>query len=344
VDAAHRLVTDPGALSRLASAPPRLLLVTSTPVRSADLDAEPLLALLGAGSGSNLRGFVVRRTVPTPLHARLAEIVRLEGASAERALVVEAREYAILALAAGGPPALGWCGLLQAAEALPAALPQAAAAVLEADAQAVSRARVLALLRTAQLAAARSPSKIEALVPLIGASTGRTLVAVSAPEAAHWVRAALAGRGLAVAPAGSHVVVPGERVRVVADSEPLKADPAAYSTLIHLDAPWDPRRVARRLSRLAAAPELRIFHLTLAGSVEDQLLGAYQEALALAAAGGDVEGVVSELREEPEDLVRRAIVRGAYDDWAEALRAARAAACAAFCATSDAYQGTDLSV
>ncbi|MBM3270338.1 MAG: hypothetical protein FJZ01_22110, partial [Candidatus Sericytochromatia bacterium] len=172
----------------------------------------------------------------------------------------------------------------------------------------------------------------------------RSLVAVASPEAAHWVRGVLGGRGLAVAPAGSHVVVPGERVRVVADAEPLKADPAAYSTLIHLDAPWDPRRIAARLARLAAAQELRSFHLALAGSVEEQLLWCYQDALALASPGGDVAGTVSELPDEPEDLVRRAIVRGSFADWAEALRTARAAACGAYCVAAAALDGHDLSV
>ncbi|MBM3269774.1 MAG: hypothetical protein FJZ01_19250, partial [Candidatus Sericytochromatia bacterium] len=112
IDAAHRLAGDPAALTRLAAAPPRLLLISATPVRSADLAAEPILTLLGARPGSDLRAVAVRRTQPPPVaSARLAEIVRLEGAPAERNLIAEAREAASMAIAAGGAAVAGWCGL-----------------------------------------------------------------------------------------------------------------------------------------------------------------------------------------------------------------------------------------
>ncbi len=344
VDGAHRLVGDDPAAVALAAAPPRLLLVSSTPVRSAGSDLSEMLEFLGVRGDCELRRHVVRRTVPPCINTRLAEIVRLEGAPPERALAQEARESATLAIASGGPLAGAWCTLLRAAECLPAALPRAAAAVLDFDREALGRAHVLSLLRTAQLAAARTPSKIEALVPLIGASTGRALVAVGSAEAAAWIRSTLASRGLAVAPAGTHLVVPGERVRVIADGEPLKADPAAYSTLIHLDTPWDPRRIADRLARLNATPDLRVFHVALAGTVEDHLLASYQEALALATPHGDVGGVVAEAGEDPEDLVARALVHGSFLDWAETLRTCRAAACGAYYATSQALDGLDLSI
>jgi hypothetical protein len=342
VDAAHRFAGDDKALAILAGAPPRLLLVSSTPVRYAGSDASAVLALLGGPVP--LSACVVRRTVPACVNYRLAEVVRLEGSAPERHLAQEARDSAVLAIAAGGPPAGAWSILLRAAEALPAALPRAAATVLDTERADLGRARVLSLLRTAQSAASRTPSKLEALIPLIGASSGRTLVAIESSEAAAWIRTVLAHRGMAVAPPGSHLVVPGERVRVIADGEPLKADPAAYSTLIHMDTPWDPRRLAARLARLAAAPELRIFHLALGGTVEDALLACYQDALALATPPGDVHGIVAELSERPEAFIRRSIVRGDFSTWQEALGAARGLACGAYLATAHALDTVDLSV
>lgn len=344
VDGAHRLVGDDRAAVSLAAAPPRLLLVTSTPVRVPGGDLGPLLEILGVRGEFEPRRHVVRRSLPPCINSRLAEIVRLEGSPAERALAQEVRESATLAVAAGGELAGVWCTLLRAAESLPAALPRPAATVLDFDREALGRAHVLSLLRTAQLAAARTPSKIEALVPLIGASSGRALVAVGSAEAAAWVRGTLTGRGLAVAPAGTHLVVPGERVRVIADGEPLKADPAAYSTLIHLDTPWDPRRIAKRLARLTATPDLRVFHVAIAGTVEDHLLSSYQEALALATPHGDVGAVVAEAADDPEDLIARALVRSSFEDWAETLRTCRAAACGAYYATSQALDDLDLSI
>lgn len=344
VDGAHRLAGDDRAMLALAAAPPRVLLVTSTPVRAPGGDLYPVLALLGVRGEFEPRRHVVRRSPPPCINSRLSEIVRLEGSAAERALAKEARESAMLAIASGGEVATAWRRILQAAESLPAALPRPAAAVLDAAPEALARARVLSLLRTAQLAAVRTPSKIEALVPLIGASTGRALVAVGSAEAAAWVRGILAERGLAVAPAGTHVVVPGERVRVIADGEALKADPAAYSTLIHLDTPWDHRRLAARLARLAATADLRVFHLAIAGTVEDHLLACYQEALALATPPGDIGAVVAEAADDPEELIARSLLRSSFDDWAETLRTCRAAACGAYYATSQALDALDLSI
>lgn len=321
VDGAHILSGDLAAAAAVAAGPRRLLLVSSTPIRSDDRELESLLALLG---GAAVDRHVIRRLAPVCQHSRLAEIVRLEGSPAERLLVGEAREKAIEALALSDELGEAWCGLLKAAEALPAALPRAAAAVLDIDRQALGRAHVLAVLRTAQAAAVRTPSKFEALVPLVSASAGRTLVCIATPEGASWLRLALAGRG--------HE----DKVKVLADGESLRADPAAFRTLVHADTPWDPRGVAARLARLAASPELRVFHLVLAGSVEDELVSSYQDALALASPPGEVAAVVAEASADPEAILRKILPSGDFGAWTDTLKGLRAAACRAFVATSSA--------
>src|SRR5207248_1967586 len=107
------------------------------------------------------------------------------------------------------------------------------------------------------------------------------------------------------------------------DTEALPADPRGFDTLIHLDIPWDPRRLSRRLARLEAASDVRIFHLALVGSVEDQLLGAYQEAFPMGASHGEVDAVLAEAPDDPEVSVGAAVVvgEGAFEGWAATLKA-----------------------
>ncbi len=320
IDGAHAILAD----ERLRLRAGRLLLVTSTPIRSGLQDLVILLAMLGGTPDpAGLERHALRRPAPVPIAPRLAEIVRLEAPPVEVTLFTEARDLALSASRLGAATAATWSRLLPAAESLPAVLAGLAARELEREAEPLGRARILSLLKTVEPAAARSPGKFEALVPLLAGLPERTLVCVSSPEAAAWLERSLTARGLEV---GTHAPV-----QVVPDSAGLLGDAADVANVVHLDTPWDPRGLARRLDRARGTHELRSVHLVLAGSLEEQLLKTYQESFALVAPFQEVASAVAEAPQDPEEAVLAALVEGdeGFSRWAATLRRCHGAAAAA---------------
>ena len=320
IDGAHAMLAD----ERLRLRARRLLLVTSTPIRTGIQDLMILLDVLGGTPDpAGLERHAVRRAAPTPARPRTAEIVRLEAPPVELALLTEARELALSAGPLGDAAAATWRRLLQTAETLPAVLAGIAARDLEREVEPLERARILSLMKAVEPAAARSPSKFEALIPLLAGLPGRTLVCVSAPESATWLERSLATRGRIV---GTH-----EPVQVVADSSGPLVDATGIANVVHLDTPWDPRRLAGRLQRAEGAGQIRSFHLVLAGSVEEQVLEAYRESLSLVAPYQEVASAVAEAPRDPEEAVGSALIEGAegFSRWAATLRQCQEAAGAA---------------